>query len=498
MIDQFKAARRVSTPIVAISTPDAAATIAAVLEQYRKTAPPALEWRLTRGFAPCNEAGKTVLAQLVPAGDELVLAELTNPGEALKKAAELPEKAFLFIHNAQFLLQEPAAVQAIWDLRDQFKTNQRTLVLMGPGMKLPPELAQDVVTLDEPLPDAEQLRAIVVQTLQDGKLEPDEETTAKAITALTGLSAYAAEQATAMSLTNEGLDVPALWARKRSMIASTPGLTVYDGPEDFSTIGGCAQVKRFISGVLTGKRAPAAIVFIDEIEKAMGGGQGDTSGVSQDQLAVLLSYTQQYNAPGLLFIGPPGTAKSAIAKAAGNEAGIPTIQLDLGAAKGSLVGQSEQQLRNALKVVTAVSNGRPLFIATCNSLTALPPELRRRFALGTWFFDLPTADERAAIWAIYLLQFNLVAQPPKDDHGWTGAEIRTCCDVADRLEVSIKDSAAYIVPVATSAKQRIDQIRKEASGRYLSASSPGVYAYSELAAALTETTLTRKISTEDT
>ena len=45
MIDQFRAARRVSTPIVAISTPDAAATIAAILEQYSKTSPvPAMHY----------------------------------------------------------------------------------------------------------------------------------------------------------------------------------------------------------------------------------------------------------------------------------------------------------------------------------------------------------------------------------------------------------------------------------------------------------------------
>ncbi|MGB7590439.1 MAG: hypothetical protein WBO19_04275, partial [Terriglobia bacterium] len=44
--------------------------------------------------------------------------------------------------------------------------------------------------------------------------------------------------------------------------------------------------------------------------------------------------------------------------------------------------------------IDAVSQGRMLFIATCNSIASLPPELRRRFTLGTFFFDLPTVDER--------------------------------------------------------------------------------------------------------
>jgi hypothetical protein len=46
-------------------------------------------------------------------------------------------------------------------------------------------------------------------------------------------------------------------------------------------------------------------------------------------------------------------------------------------------------------------SGRSLWIATCNSIASLPPELRRRLALGTFFFDLPASDERQHIWNIY-------------------------------------------------------------------------------------------------
>ena len=55
------------------------------------------------------------------------------------------------------------------------------------------------------------------------------------------------------------------------------------------------------------------------------------------------------------------------------------------------MGASTERLRTALQIIDAVSQGRMLFIATCNSIASLPPELRRRFTLGTFFFDLPTA-----------------------------------------------------------------------------------------------------------
>jgi AAA+ superfamily predicted ATPase len=112
----------------------------------------------------------------------------------------------------------------------------------------------------------------------------------------------------------------------------------------------------------------------------------------------MLSWMQDREADGVVLIGPAGTAKSAVAKAAGTASGIPTIAFDFGAMQNSLVGASGERLRSALQVVDAVSSGRSLWIATCNSIGVLPPELRRRFTLGTFFFDLPTKEERDTIW----------------------------------------------------------------------------------------------------
>ena len=118
--------------------------------------------------------------------------------------------------------------------------------------------------------------------------------------------------------------------------------------------------------------------------------------------------------------------------------------------------------------------GRSLWIATCNSITSLPPELRRRFTLGAFFFDLPSADERRAIWNIYLTKWDLSGELPSDD-GWTGAEIKECCRKAWRLNLSLEESAQYIVPVSRSAADQIGTLRAQASGRFLSASRAGVY-----------------------
>jgi SpoVK/Ycf46/Vps4 family AAA+-type ATPase len=199
------------------------------------------------------------------------------------------------------------------------------------------------------------------------------------------------------------------------------------------------------------------------------------SGVKTEMTGTMLSWMQDRGADGLIFIGPAGAAKSAVAKAAGATAGIPTVAFDLAAMQSSLVGGSGERLRAALQVVDAISQGRSLWIATCNSITTLPPELRRRFTLGTFFFDLPSAAERKAIWDIYLKKWSLNRELP-DDEGWTGAEIKECCRKAWRLKLSLPESAEYIVPVSRSAADQIDALRRQASGRFLSAAQPGVFA----------------------
>jgi SpoVK/Ycf46/Vps4 family AAA+-type ATPase len=80
----------------------------------------------------------------------------------------------------------------------------------------------------------------------------------------------------------------------------------------------------------------------------------------------------------------PGTGKSAFAKALGNETGRPTLLLDLGALYGSLVGATEANVRQALKVADTKSPA----ILSCDEIEkalagspTLGPFARRSLAL---------------------------------------------------------------------------------------------------------------------
>jgi SpoVK/Ycf46/Vps4 family AAA+-type ATPase len=163
--------------------------------------------------------------------------------------------------------------------------------------------------------------------------------------------------------------------------------------------------------------------------------------------------------------------------------------------QNSLIGASGERLRMALNIVDAISQGRALFIATCNSIGSLPPELRRRFKLGTFFFDLPTPEERKLIWRIYLDKYRVSGELPEDE-GWTGAEIKECCHKAYRLRISLQQAASYIVPVARSAAEQIKNLRLQASGKFISASTAGVYQYEESSAPVLGAPSRRKIREE--
>ncbi|MBI5486471.1 MAG: hypothetical protein HY905_03985 [Deltaproteobacteria bacterium] len=474
IIDQLRAARRVSVPLIAIATPDPATTMDIIAKDIGA---PVLTWDVVRGIRPANEAGRAAVETAFR--DEA--KSITEPAAMLDRAGRLPKESLLFVLQANRYLEGPAAetvVQAIWNLRDAFKADTRTLVMLGAVFRLPPELAQDVLVLDEALPDGEQLRTVVAAQFDAAQLEPPKAVVLeRAVDALRGLAAFSAEQVTAMSLRKSGLDLDALWERKRRMIEQAPGLSVNRSGETYDDLRGIENAKAFGRRILGGKAAPKAVVFIDEIEKAMAGAAGDTSGVSQDFLASLLTYMQDHAATGIIAVGPRGSGKSAWAKATGNTGRIPTIAFDLGGMKGSLVGQSEANIRGALKVVSAVADDNALWIATCNSIGSLPPELLRRFTYGLWFFDLPTADERQGIWQLYVGKYELAEQKLPEDESWTGAEIRVCCDLAWRLGSTLVEASNFVVPVARSAAQQVEQLRLLANGRFISASSPGVYRY---------------------
>ena len=123
---------------------------------------------------------------------------------------------------------------------------------------------------------------------------------------------------------------------------------------------------------------------------------------------------------------------------------------------------------------------------TSNDVSQLPPELTRAGRLDAiWFFDLPTKEEREAIFEIYLkgqkykltkAQLNLAVQQSKN---YTGAEIKNAVSnlsrkifvrslKAKKINVTDEDIIAAInevTPVYASSKERVQALRNWVKGR---------------------------------
>lgn len=489
----FHKARRAGVPIVALETADPAAAISNAVKSLngKGDGTPILIWDLIRGLRGMqgNKPAQRVLANFaddLPLSDPCtLLAKLVEKADKIGvPSPEDPDRsigAIIFMIHANRFIEDTGFMQAVWNCRDMFEPRAAMLVLIGPSIKLPIELKNDVVLISEPLPDHEELDDILSRITDDAGLKEEQITDRDIVVdTMSGTSAFGARQILSMSITRDGVDQDSLWDRKRKMIEQTPGLAVWKGESRFDDLGGLGNLKTYLTRILTSGATPVrAIGFIDEIEKGLAGANGDLSGTSQDQLQVFLKVMQDFNIPGIILVGHAGTGKSEIAKAAGGVAKAPVISIDTGAMKDSLVGGSEMRIRAAMEVFKAVSDGKGLFIATCNKISSLPPELRRRFTLGTFFVDLPTEAERKNIWPIWLKRFSLGKQTLPDCEGWTGAEIRACCDNAYRTGMPVIDAAEYVVPVIKSAPEQVEALRKLANNRFLDASKPGVYKYGQ-------------------
>jgi len=431
-------------------------------------------WDIARGIRSQPAGGTTPQSPGAAAGDPLA---------AIRHLAQMAgATSVLVCHNLHRFLNNAELVQVLQQALMEGKADRRIILVLAPVVQLPPELERLFIVLDHALPDRAELRRIALELTGEPGEESEGQPLAgdaleKILDAAGGLTHHEAEGAMALSITRHGRIRPeVVFDLKAQALRKANLLTLYRGPETFSDLGGLEAVKGFCT------RALAA-------------------GTIRPR--------------GILLLGVPGTGKSALAKALGNETGRPTLLLDLGSLMGSLVGQTEQNVRQALRQVDAMapcilfcdelekalpsSGGQGdsgvgsrllgslltwlgdhasdvFFIGTCNDMSRLPPEFTRaeRFD-GVFFLDLPTRREKAKIWELCLAKFALPDQPLPEDGQWTGAEIHACCRLAALLGVTLREAALQVVPVAVTARESVDRLRAWATGRCLSASEPGIY-----------------------
>jgi len=434
-------------------------------------------WDSVRGLIAYNDNARNEIQNVSDAPERMG----GKPDVILKSINRVPENSVVFMMMKQEHLSDPVVRQGIANVRDEFKANYRTLILIGQQLQMPFELTGDVLYIDEELPSREVIRKTIKDTAASVSLEVEESQVDDSVEALCGLTQFQAEQLVAVNMRSSGILVDELWHAKKRVIGQTPGLTMFESNASFNDLVGLENIKQFVARIFDGNNRPNAIVFIDELDKSISTNTNDSSGVSLDQLQNVLTEMTDTDAMGILLFGIPGVGKTDLCKAAANYGRVPNLKLDLGGAKGKHVGESEGLIRMALKKIRAISSGKTLWVATCNSVDSLPAELRSRFSFGSFFFDIPGAKQRGDLWKLYIKKYGLNDDTAPQVTNWTGREIRNCCRIAHDLDIKLKDAKSYIVPIIESAKERVTDIRKQANNCFLDADRPGKYTMSRKA-----------------
>ena len=406
-------------------------------------------------------------------------------------------------------LKDANVIRRMREVAFALQASNKTVILLGPVLKIPPELEKEITVIDFDLPTAAELTdrlAGIIRTYQRrGEIEVDlnRRQRERLVLACLGLTFAEAENALAKATTQsngrlDGDAVDIVTAEKQQIIRKSGLLEFYASDERLASVGGLTTLKEWLR-----KRVRA---FGDEAR---------AFGLPEPK--------------GILLVGVQGCGKSLVAKSVANSWQLPLLRLDVGRLFASLVGSSEQNLRTAIRTAESIApvvlwvdeiekgfsgvgssdvsdagtaarvfgsfitwlqeKNAPVFvIATANNVSLLPPEMVRKGRFDEIFFvDLPTPAERADIWRIHLAkrnrdpnQFDIATLTTSSDR-LSGAEIEQA--VIDGLYEAfdkdrplgtddIIDVLSQTIPLSTMMSEEIDGLRDRAKHRARPASGP--------------------------
>ena len=369
------------------------------------------------------------------------------------------------------------------------------------------QLQRQGMTLKIDLPDEEEMYAVIKEYIDAYRNEiPIEWDNAdiRAASLLAGVTTIEAENVIAALIANKCVrkaDMDELRYAKDRLFADISGLEKIEVDDSVKDVGGLAGLRKWLNE----KRE----LLTPEKRDAL-----RSKGLQPPR--------------GILLVGVPGCGKSLSAKSISANWKLPLYRLDFATVQGSFVGQSEQQLKDALTTAENVSPcilwideiekglsgaaggandggvstrmvGQFLFwmqeckkqvfvVATANDVSMLPSELLRRGRFDELFFvDLPTADERRDILSLYMrkyLSLNFTGafaeRIVQMSEGFTGADLEsTVRDLAYRSIANkefilsaenIMTAFNNVVPLSQTSPEKIEAIRDWGKERAVPAS----------------------------
>lgn len=407
-------------------------------------------------------------------------------------------ETFLILKDVHRELEDPKIIALLKKISENNLYNDNysaTIFIVSEITVIPRELENYITVFDIPLPTITEIHKLICDFVKNLQISVEEDTISDIALSFKGLNEFQIKQILNLAYQDGGCidkeDKNLILKEKEQFIKKAGMLEIINFSESVEDIGGLENLKKWLY------RKEKVFSNLDKAIKF---------GVDVPK--------------GIMIIGMPGCGKSLTAKATAKLFKIPLVRLDVGRLLGKYVGESEENMRKALKLSEAISpcvlwideiekafagvggdgggnevttrlfgqfltwmqekENTVFIVATANDISRMPPEFLRKGRFDELFFvDLPNGEERRKILDIHLKkrkkwnrEIDSIALI-KETEGFNGADLEAV--VKDTIEMafiegkesittedllnSVKDTKS----ISNTLKDKISQIKETVS-----------------------------------
>lgn len=482
---------RAGAGLIVIESHDEPRAQQLIMHVAREVARPVFSWSAARGL---NRLGS----------DSGLDGTFDKPTELLRHIDQRRDGAIFLLADFHPYLDDPVNARLTREISRHHDRPGATLILVGSRIEVPDSLKPRAVRFELNAPEPEELEQMIREEAARFRTGPkaararasasepvEPALMARLVNNLSGLTMKDARRLVRNAIHDDGIldesDLPDMMRARFDLLDPGGALTIEMETERFTRVAGMPHLKRWLeqrAPVFTASRPPRGL-----------------------------------DPPrGLLLLGVQGCGKSLAARAVAGHFGVPLLHLDAGALYSRFHGESERNLRRALKgadqmspcvlwvdeiekgLATGDNDGgtskrmlatlltwmaerasRVFIVATANNIQALPPELVRKGRFDEVFFvDLPDFDTRREILAIHMARRGL--KPVLFDidslatlsEGFSGAELEHAvvsglyaAHAEQRVltNLDIEESIGSTRPLSVMMAEPINRLRAWAEAR---------------------------------
>ncbi|MDE6339622.1 MAG: AAA family ATPase [Muribaculaceae bacterium] len=366
---------------------------------------------------------------------------------------ETPSARYIILREVGAYMEDPEVIclLSLISQRKLYDRNyDRSIIISDYGLTIPSKLMPYTSILNIEIPDDDEINRLIDEHLEANDVDRNKFTDTNRnnlMPSLRGLSLFEIDRVLDMAMSVNGSlgdeDKELILQQKKAQVRKSGLIDLIDVKEKLEDIGGLEILKQYL--------------------------------IDKSQIMANLAEARRHHIStpkGVFIVGMPGCGKSLCAKAAAAQFGCPLLKLDMGSMMGKYVGQSESNLRRAIKIAEAAApcilwideiekgfsgiggnndimtrmfgyflswmqdkTSSVYVIATANNADNLPPELKRKGRFDEIFcVKLPTPKERKAIFEVhlkkrkqYLENLDMVVS---ETDGFNGADIESVVNEA--------------------------------------------------------------------